>query len=192
MEQILHHPLKLNSFIHQNTLNMKTILVNTLLLVLILLSSVTMSAQTSISKPDQQKLIKQFVGQWKAVTGNDTIMTSTFKAFGNGLDGSMKIETSAGALKEGRQLFGYDSKTDTFIEAEMTTGSDMELWACWFISNKIFIGVPLTDLANPSKAITKVEVIIQSPDTFVQHIYQNGIAIGKKTMKRVPIAEAGK
>jgi hypothetical protein len=171
---------------------MKTLMIKTLLLATVLLCYGPLQAQTSISKPDQQQLIKQFVGQWKAVTGKDTLMTATYKSFGNGLDGISLFETGSDTRREGRQLFGYDPKTDTFIEAEMTTASDIELWACWFISNKIFIGVPLADLPNPSKAITKVEIIIQSPDTFVQNIYQNDKIVGKKTMKRIPIVEMGK
>ncbi len=170
---------------------MKTILLNTFFVVFLLLSSVTMSAQTSISKPDQQKLIKQFIGNWKAVTGKDTLMMATYRAFGNGLDGNTIIETGADTQREGRQIFGYDPITDTFIEAEMSTTSDIELWACWFISDKIFIGVPFSDLANPSKAITKVEIIIQSPDNFVQIIYQNNKIVGKKTMKRVSNTDSG-
>lgn len=164
---------------------MKTFSIKTLFIVSFLLCFVSSNAQTSISKPDQKKLIKQFEGHWKAVTGNDTLITASYQAFGNGLDGISSIKTGSATPKEGRQLFGYDPATDTFIEAEMTTASDIELWACWFISDKIFMGVPLADLQNPSKAIYKVEIIIQSPDIFVQNIYQNNKVVGKKTMKRI-------
>jgi hypothetical protein len=164
---------------------MKTMIIKTLLVASVLLCYGSLHAQNSSTKPDQLKLIKQFVGQWKASIGQDTALTAEFAAIGNGLEGRSTMKSGSETLNEVRQMFGYDPKTDTFIEAELSSVSDIELWACWFSSDNLFVGVPIADLSDPSKAIFRVEVRIQSPDCFVQTIFKNDKIMAEKTMKKV-------
>jgi hypothetical protein len=164
---------------------MKSFVVNALFAAFFLFCYAPLRAQNCDAKPDQLRLIKQFVGQWKAEIGQDSTITAEYAVFGNGLEGKSTISVGSNMLKESRQMFGYDSKTDTFIEAEMSTNSELELWACWFSSETLFVGLPLAYLGEPTKAIFKVEVLIQSPDSFVQSVYKNGTIISQKTMKRV-------
>lgn len=164
---------------------MKSIFVNTLIAASFFLCYTPTQAQNSSAKTDQATLIKQFVGQWTAVIGQDSIMFTEFTAFGNGLEGKSRLVSGSKILREGRQMFGYDPKTDTFTEAEMSTNSDVELWSCWFVTNQLLIGVPFENLAKPSEALYKIEVLIQSPDSFVQSVFKNGTLITQKTMNRV-------
>jgi len=153
---------------------------------MVLISSMAMGlqAQTTVQKPDQVKLMRQLDGTWQADSGKDTITVTVLKTFGTGLDGYARVETKGKVISERRQLFGYDKKTDQFIEAEVTKGSDMELWSCWFTRNNFMVGVPYADRLDPEKSVFRVEIDIKSPDSYVQTVFQNGKRISGRIMIR--------
>jgi hypothetical protein len=153
---------------------------------IVLLSAVIMGlhAQSTVQKPDQVKLMRQLIGTWQAELGKDTIAVTVFKPFGTGLDGYASVVVKGKIISDRRQLFGYDKPTDQFIEAEVTLGSDMELWACWFTKEKFMTGVPYANRLDPTKAIFRVEIEIKSPDSYTQTIFQNGKRISGKIMNR--------
>jgi hypothetical protein len=164
---------------------MKTISTTALTLVFLLALVTGTTAQTGSTKPDQVKLLKQLAGTWQAELGKDTTLTTELKPFGTGLDGYARVETKGKLISERRQLFGYDSKADQFTEAEVTKGSDMELFSCWFTKDNFFVGVPFADRFHPEKAVLRVEIDIQSKDRYVQTVLQNGKKIGGRTMNRI-------
>lgn len=163
---------------------MKTIIFYTMIFVFLSANIGGVFAQTVTKKLDQVELMKQFNGTWKAEIGKDTIAVAEFKPFGTGLDGYVKVETKGATITEGRKLFGYDKKTDKFMQAELNKDTGFELWACWFVSENFMTGVPFDDISNPEKAVYRVDVVIKSPVLYVQTLFQHGKPIGSRTMHR--------
>jgi len=163
---------------------MKNIFIYTAILAFLLLCSGGIQAQTAAKKLDQVKLMKQFNGTWNSETGKDTLLTAKFVPFGTGIDGYIRIETKGVILTEGRRLFGYDPKTDTFIQAELNKDTGFELWACWFVSENFMTGVPFDDISNPGKAVYRVDVDIKSSASYVQTLFKNGKPINSRIMNR--------
>ena len=163
---------------------MKNLRLPTVLLVLLVSFVSGLQAQTAVHKPDQVKLIKQLYGIWQGEIGKDTVAVVTVKPFGTGLDCYARVETKGKITAYIRQLFGYDKQTDQFIEAEVTKGSDMELWAGWFSKDNLMIGVPYANRLDPSKSVFRVELEFKSPDTYVKTVFKNGKRIGGAIMKR--------
>jgi hypothetical protein len=157
-----------------------------LTVILVLLSALVLGsqAQTSVQKPDQVKLMRQLEGTWQAESGKDTLAVTVLKTFGTGLDGYTRVETKGKTISERRLLFGYDKQTDQFIEAEVTLGSEMELWACWFTKQNFMVGVPYANRFDPEKSVLRVEIDIKSPDSYSQTVFQNGKRIGGRIMNR--------
>jgi hypothetical protein len=143
-----------------------------------------LQAQQAVQKPDQVKLMRQLEGTWQAELGKDTIAVTVLKTFGTGLDGYARVETKGKIISERRQLFGYDKQSDQFIEAEVTRGADMELWSCWFTKQNFMVGVPYANRLDPEKSVLRVEIDIQSPDSYTQTVFQNGKRIGGRIMNR--------
>lgn len=143
-----------------------------------------LQAQDPVQKLDQVKLMKQFVGTWKADMGKDTLLTSEYKDWGTGIDGNARMEVGGKVVMERRQLFGYNSKTSQFTEAEVTKGSDIELWACWWTSETRMVGVLQENLSLGEKAPIVVEILMKSGKSFQQKVWQNGKMIFTKTMVR--------
>lgn len=141
-------------------------------------------AQDPVQKLDQVKLMKQFVGKWKADMGKDTLLTSEYKDWGTGIDGTARMEVGGKVVMERRQLFGYNTKTNQFTEAEVTKGSDIELWGCWWTSETRMVGVALENLSLGEKAPLFVEILMKSGKSFQQKVWQNGKMVFTKTMVR--------
>jgi hypothetical protein len=112
--------------------------------------------------------MKQFIGSWKCDMAKDTTKFWDSKSYGTGLEGNFKYVTKDKMVLEGKELWGYDRKTDKFILTSMIKGMDIEIYAVWFISKNKYIVVPFSDISNPEKASFKVEGDIKSPDIFIE------------------------
>jgi hypothetical protein len=143
-------------------------------------------AQTKQAKPNQVELMKQFIGNWKAQWA-DTVLYWESKAFGTGLEAyyNYKIAGKDKIILEGRQLWGYDSKLDKYVVAQLETGKDIWLLAFCFTSNNKYLMTSITDISDPDKASFKVEGEIKSPDVFSETWFMNGKAVIKYDYKRV-------
>ena len=143
---------------------MKTLYLTLTVTLLLLLSTNVAQAQTNQTNLNQTELIKQFIGSWKFDSGKDTTVFSEFKPFGTGLESYWKIVTKGKIVTEGKQLGGYDKKTDKFVYVNLEKGKDIEILALWFISNNKYISIPYSDIANIEKASFKVEGEFKSPN----------------------------
>jgi hypothetical protein len=146
---------------------MKTFLSSSMI-VLLLLGATASQAQTMQPKLNQVELMKQFIGSWKCDMAKDTTKLWDSKSYGTGLEGNFKYVTKDKMVLEGKELWGYDRKTDKFILTSMIKGMDIEIYAVWFISKNKYIVVPFSDNSNPEKASFKVEGEIKSTDNFVE------------------------
>jgi len=162
---------------------MKT-LCTTVLTAILALFPLIMQAQKGNPQPDQVKLLKQFVGNWKAIIGTDTIAYGEYRSFGKGIDGHAWKKVGDKTIFEMKQLFGYDSETDKFIELEVSSDGDTELWICWFTSENVMVGVPYENIDNPDVALFKVEIVIQSSESYQRTLLKNGKPLNTRTMIR--------
>lgn len=143
-------------------------------------------AQTGQAKPDQVELMKQFVGKWQAQWA-DTVLNWESKAFGKGLEANYNymIAGKDKVILEGRQLWGYDSKLDKYLVAQLETGRDMWILAFWFTAGNKYLMTMLADASNPEKALFIVKGEIKSKDVFSETWFMNGEVIIKYDYKRV-------
>jgi hypothetical protein len=142
-------------------------------------------AQTSQSKLDQIELFKQFTGSWKSEMGKDTVEYTETKSYGTGLEASFKQVTKDKIFFEGKQLYGYDKKTDKFILSVLGKGKDMVICEMWFTSKNICICIPYSDLSTLQKASYKVEMEIKSPDVMIYKTIVNNKVVETFTFNRI-------
>jgi len=123
---------------------------------------------------NQVELMKQFLGNWKAEFGKDTIAYFDQKAYGVGQEVFIKGTSKGKMISEGKQLWGYDKKLDKIINSYMIKGVDLKVAVLWFISKNKYVGVQYSDISNPENASNKTEGEFISPDSYVEtHIVNN-------------------
>jgi hypothetical protein len=152
---------------------MKTFCLTTMSAVFLFISTIGIQAQTTQTKLDQIELGKQFLGTWKAEITKDTFNIWEQKLFGTGMEATIKIVTKGKIITEGKAIIGYDKKSDKLIEADLLEGSDIMLYAFWFISENTCIQIPYEYISNPEQALTKTTFEFKSPDLFIETCIQN-------------------
>lgn len=155
----------------------------TLLIALfILLNLNSIQAQSIDKELNQVELIKQFIGSWKGEFGEDILFLSENKAFGNGIISSSQIKAKGKIIDSVTQLYGYDSKSDKFILAELKTSSaDIEICSIWFTSEKTGEII----ITNPSDAPYRFIFEFINPDCIIQTAIQGDKEISKIELKRI-------
>lgn len=130
-----------------------------------------MKAQTEKKVLNQLELMKQFIGKWKGEFGDGILFYSENKAFANGIISESRVEKDGKVLENVVQLYGYDSKTDKFIIAELKENNpNIELCEIWFTSateGKIVI-------TNPEDAPMNFEFEFKSDGKIEQVAFQDG------------------
>jgi len=155
----------------------------TLLIVLFFLINTNgMKAQTTEKKLDQVELMKQFIGTWKGEFGENSIFICENKQFASGVISNSHITTNGKIIESVAQLYGYDSKTDKFIIAELKESSPViEICSTWFTSlntGKIII-------TNPNDAPLHFEFEFKNPNTLEQKAIQDNKVVNKIILKRI-------
>lgn len=105
-----------------------------LAIVIAVILSIPLSNGLYAQIPDnQQELMKQFVGKWRAEIGKDTVLFVDCKPFYSGFEFYLKTETPKKVIDEQKALFGYDKKIDKFIEFNLFSGSpNGSILIAWF------------------------------------------------------------
>lgn len=134
---------------------------------------------------NQVELMKQFLGSWKCEVAKDTICYWDIKAFGTGVEGYFKYVTKGEIVTEGKELWGYDKTTDTFILSEMIKGVDIALYVTWFSPKNKCVMFPYSDISYSPRATSTWEVEFTSPDILVETSFVNNSPIKIDTYKRV-------
>lgn len=155
----------------------------TLLIVLFFLINTNgMKAQTTETKLDQVELMKQFIGTWKGEFGENSIFICENKQFASGVISNSHITTNGKIIESVAQLYGYDSKTDKFIIAELKESSPViEICSTWFTSlntGKIII-------TNPIDAPLHFEFEFKNSNTLEQTAIQDNKVVNKIILKRI-------
>jgi hypothetical protein len=148
----------------------------------ILISIPGILAQQTENKLNQVELMKQFIGSWKCELGKDTLIIGDNIAFGTGLVCNSKIIVKGKIINSVKQLFGYDSKTDKFIVAELIENSPViEICSTWFTSTNTGELV----VTNPDNAPFSFKFEFKNPDLIVQTAIQNDKVIKELFLTRI-------
>lgn len=144
----------------------------TCLIAIFLLTCINeLQAQTTQTKLDQQKLIKQFSGKWKCELGKDTFLITESNLFGTGMVSNSQMVANGKVIDSIRQLYGYDKKSDKFIIAELIESSSaIEICNVWFTSENSGEIV----IINPDNSPLKYKFEFKNPDMIVQTAMFNG------------------
>ncbi|HUX97871.1 MAG TPA: hypothetical protein VMV47_19220 [Bacteroidales bacterium] len=138
-------------------------------------------AQVPQIKPDQAILLKQFEGTWKCEIGKDTLAVWEMIPYGTGFEARLKYITQGKTVKEGKGLYGYDQTLDKIVEAGITKGKDIGVFVMWFITDSKFMLIPFNDLANPEKAVFKMEGQFKPPDILIETTIIDNKTVKTKT-----------
>lgn len=131
-------------------------------------------AQNAQSKLNQVELMKQFIGAWKAESSEGSFMILEFTPFGNAITGNAKVISQDTVFDMKKFFLGYDEKNDKIVMAEIYVyTANMDLTACWFISEDIMNSVPYQDISNPENAAIKWIFEFKSPDMLIIKSSQN-------------------
>jgi len=134
---------------------------------------------------NQVELNKQFDGSWKSEVGKDTTCFWDVKPLGTGRETSFKYVTKGKTISEGKSLWGYDTKLDKFLNAEMIKGMDNEFYASWFINKTKCLMFAYGDISNPENAKTKWDMEFKSQNLFVMTTTINNKPVKVETWTRV-------
>ena len=158
----------------------------TTLIVLVLLGANIAQAQTTQTKLDQMKLMKQPLGIWKGELAKDTVMIMNFTSYGMAIEDNYKIATKDKILYSGKEIYGYNQKYDKIILAAISDNSpNIDLMSIWFSSKDTMNLVGYQYLSNPEKSTFKMQWILMPPDSAKRIVYQNNKVISVGTYFRV-------
>jgi hypothetical protein len=139
-------------------------------------------AQTKEIKLDQVELMKQFIGTWKGEFGDTSVFMCENKKFANGIISYSHVTTNGKIIESFAQLYGYDSKTDKFIIAELKESSPViEICSTWFTS----INTGEIIITNPDNAPLRFKFEFKTPDIIEQTAIQDNKVMSKIILKRV-------
>jgi hypothetical protein len=164
---------------------MKKIYLAIIISVSLLMWSNRLQAQVTGTKLNQTELSKQFAGNWKVETGQDTTAFWEIKSSATGFNCDFKYVTKDKMVFEGKQVWEYDQKTDKFILSSMTEGMGPGSSALWFTSKNRSILIMINDISNPENAPFKLEMEFKSPDIFIQRTIQNNNIVKTVTFNRL-------
>lgn len=144
-----------------------------------------LQAQTTDTKLNQVELMKQFLGSWRYEGSDGTSMIFENTPFGDAMTGNTKTITKDTSFDSHKYLWGYDSKNDKIILAEIFSNTpNLEIDILWFTSKNTVEGVLQKDISSPETAATKFKFDFKSPDTFVLKILQNNNVAAELTWNR--------
>jgi hypothetical protein len=134
---------------------------------------------------NQVELMKQFLGSWKCDWAKDTTAFYEGKPYGTGLDCYFKFITKGKIVMEGKQLRGYDKNIDKFIFSGIMKGTDMNVFAGWFISKNKYQFIPYNDISTPEMASWKIDGEFKSANMIVETTIMNNKSVKTDTWTRV-------
>lgn len=161
---------------------MKSTLYTIIIVLLLLINMNRLQAQKIETNLDQVELMKKFIGTWEGKFGENSLFVCENKQFANGLISFSHITTNGETVESVAQLYGYDSRIDKFIIAELKESSSViEICSTWFTSTntgKIII-------TNPDNAPYQFTFEFKSPDIIEQTAIQDNNVVNSIILERV-------
>jgi hypothetical protein len=153
---------------------------------ILVLSANGLLAQISMTKLDHVQLMKQFLGNWKAELGQDSVGTLICKSFYNGFDFYFKIEVKGKTVFEEKTISGYDKKYDKLIKIWIqNTDPEFGILTLWFTTPSRCEEVLFQDIDNPAAAKNKWIFDFKSPDLLIWSDLLNNKVITTYTFNRI-------
>ena len=150
-------------------------------IILYLNCSIYVQSQNPHTTLDQARLMRQFEGNWNCEIGRDTSAFWDMEPYGSGYAAGLKYITKGRIVKEGKGLYGYDKRIDKIVEAGITKGNEIGVYVMWFITESKFVLIPFSDLANPEKAVFKMEGEFKFPGILVETTMVDNKTVKTKT-----------
>jgi hypothetical protein len=164
---------------------MKIFCITSIIVVFLLLCANEIHAQTTLTKPDQATLMKQFIGSWKCFNGKDTTRFWDVNSFGTGLECCYKSMTKGEIIAEGKELYGYDKNIDKCLDVALYKGKDIAIYKLWFKSENKYVMIPYNDISNSDRDAFKVEGEFKSPDIIMETITVDNKQVRTDTWTRI-------
>ena len=92
--------------------------------------------------------MKRFVGSWKYDASKDSVYTWIIKPLRKGYELHMKVMNKEKTFYEIKDLWGFDSKSETWITFTLRSGGGYAIYYGKFISNNEFYWNKF-DISNP-------------------------------------------
>ena len=159
---------------------MKKIVATNVLFVFLLFIFNGIQAQTQQPKPDQLKLMQQFIGTWQGEIGKDSAMVIEMQQYGKSI-----IETDYLVVKGKKEVdskwsYGYSPETGKFKFFAVYPNGSCQTWLGSFTSEKKWEQQMVQDF-NPEKVLMKSELNFITPDSFTGfQMKPTGEKIGKE------------
>lgn len=160
----------------------KALFISGLVLIINLISHAQSQKQETLL--NQAELLKQFEGTWTCEIGKDTTAIWEMIPYGSGFEAKLKYVTKGKIVKEGKGLYGYDTKLDKIVEAGITKGKDIGVYVMWFNAERKWILIPYNDLDSPEKASFKMEGEFRSADNLVEINFTDNKPVKTKSWSR--------
>jgi len=161
---------------------MKLLTKISLISLLIIFSMNKSLAQSSETNLDQVELMKQFLGTWEGEFNNNTFFKSENNQFAGGIVSNSQVLIDGKIVDSITQIYGYDSKIDKFIIAELKESTPgIELCLIWFTSEKTGEII----ITNPENAPLKFQFEFKSSDILEQVAIQDNKIVNKVILKKI-------
>ena len=126
--------------------------------------SLTLSAQSNEEELDQLELMKQFIGTWRAETGEDTVANLTYEPIGDGILITQENIANGVTFRIVKAVMGVSNDKKTIIVAGIIPDGSIRFQYGKFVSNTKSVFEFYSDNVKHPQNIQEYE--IQSPDTF--------------------------
>ena len=106
-----------------------------LCLILFLGISLTLSAQSNEEELDQLELMKQFIGTWRAETGEDTVVNITYEPIGDGILITQENIANGVTYRTVKAVMGVSTDKKTIIVSAVRQDGSVGFHYGKFVSN---------------------------------------------------------
>jgi hypothetical protein len=133
---------------------------------------------------NQVELAKQFLGKWKCEF-NDSVFISDQKIYGKtGQECVYTLSSKGKLLDEGRQLVGYDPRTDRLVATSVSKNMKFWMSSLRFTSKDKYTAVSDADIYHPESAAFHVEGEF-TPGKLVEKYIKDGKVIQTYTYTKM-------
>lgn len=161
---------------------MKKTIKTTLISLLILIGMNVTFAQSTEMKLNQVELMKQFLGTCKGEFGNNTFFKSENEPFSNGIISNSQVTVDGKIADSISQIYGYDSKLDKFIIAELKkSSSTIELCLIWFNSDTTGEII----ITNPQNAPLSFKFEFKDSSTILQTAIKDNNVVNTVILRKI-------
>lgn len=133
---------------------------------------------------NQMELMKQYIGIFKS-EGKDTVVYNDQVDKGKWHETSIKYVSKGKVVREGKQLWAYDKKSDKVVHMSIIDGVRLSVFTSWFTSKNKYIMVPYSGTSNSDETGGFIIGEFTAPDSLTETMFVNGQTLWSETYSRV-------